>query len=240
MQQTALVTGASRGIGQATALMLAQNGIKVIGTATSAVAVEQINNNLSPYQGCGVLLSFPDTDIAKFVAEIIHHHGMINVLVNNAAITRDKLLLRMHEADWDEVLDTNLKAVFLLTKAIIKGMLTLKSGKIINMTSVVGFMGNAGQANYAAAKGGIVAFTKSIAKELGSRGITANCVAPGFVDTAMTQNLSPDIKAKYIASIPLARFGTTLDIAHAVNFLASSAANYITGTTIHVNGGMYL
>ncbi|MEN9946302.1 MAG: 3-oxoacyl-ACP reductase [Pseudomonadota bacterium] len=241
VNKIALVTGASRGIGQAIALSLAKSGITVIGSATSEAGALAISEYLKPYAGRGVVLNVADkTSIEAVISEISAKEGDITILVNNAGITKDNLLMRMKEQDWDDVLDTNLKSVFLLVKATIRGMTKAKFGRIINIASVVGFMGNAGQVNYAAAKGGMIAMTKSLAKEFGSRNITANCVAPGFIQTDMTDKLTDEIKQSYIENIPLARFGQVEEIAGAVNYLASDLAGYVTGTTIHVNGGLYL
>jgi len=241
VNQIALVTGASRGIGRAIALTLAQTGIKVIGSATSEAGADAISAYLQPWGGRGVMLNVNDKDnIEAVVKEIAAQDGDITILVNNAGITKDGLLMRMKEDDWDQVLTTNLKSVFLLVKAVVRGMTKAKFGRIINIASVVGFMGNPGQANYSAAKGGMIALTKSLAKEFGSRNITANCVAPGFIQTDMTDKLPADVQEAYIKNIPLGRFGEVNDIANAVKFLASDAAAYITGSTLHVNGGLYV
>jgi 3-oxoacyl-[acyl-carrier protein] reductase len=240
-KQVALVTGASRGIGRAIATRLASSGVCVIGTATTENGAQQISNYLAPFGGRGIALDVTNKEqIEAVVKDIAAKEGDITTLVNNAGITKDGLLLRMKEDDWDAVIDTNLKSVFMLVKATIRGMTKAKFGRIINIASVVGFMGNPGQINYSAAKGGMIAMTKSLAKEFGSRNITANCVAPGFIATDMTDALPDELKDSYIKNIPLGRFGAVEDIANAVNFLASDQANYITGTTIHVNGGLYL
>ncbi|RTK95973.1 MAG: 3-oxoacyl-ACP reductase FabG [Neisseriaceae bacterium] len=241
VKKIALVTGASRGIGKAIALKLANDGMIVIGTATSDSGADAITNYLKEFGGRGIKLNVNQKDsIEQVVADIAANEGDITVLVNNAGITKDTLLMRMKEEDWDDVLDTNLKSVFLLVKTAIRGMTKAKFGRIINIASVVGFMGNPGQANYSAAKGGMIAMTKSFAKEFGSRNITANCVAPGFIQTDMTDKLSDEVRDSYIKAIPLAKFGQTSDIANAVSFLASDGAGYITGSTIHVNGGLYV
>ena len=241
IKKVALVTGASRGIGKAIALQLANDGFIVIGSATSESGAEAITAYLKEFGGRGIKLNVNETtDIDTVVADIAAKNGDIAILVNNAGITKDNLLMRMKEQDWDDVLDTNLKSIFLLVKATIRGMTKARFGRIINVASVVGFMGNPGQVNYSAAKGGMIAMTKSLAKEFGSRNITANCVAPGFIQTEMTDSLPAATKEAYVADIPLGRFGDTSDIANAVSYLASDGAGYVTGTTIHVNGGMYV
>ena len=241
IKKIALVTGASRGIGRSIATTLAKNGITVIGTATSDSGAEAITEYLKEFGGRGVALNVNDrANIEAVVKDIALNDGDITILVNNAGITKDGLLMRMKEEDWDDVLDTNLKSVFLLVKAAIRGMTKAKFGRIINVASVVGFMGNAGQVNYSAAKGGMIAMTKSLAKEFGSRNVTANCVAPGFIQTDMTDKLPEDVRDAYIKNIPLGRFGQVEDIANAVKYLASDEAGYVTGSTIHVNGGMYV
>ena len=241
IKKIALVTGASRGIGRSIATTLAKNGITVIGTATSDSGAEAITEYLKEFGGRGVALNVNDkANIDAVVKDIALNDGDITILVNNAGVTKDGLLMRMKEEDWDEVLDTNLKSVFLLVKAAIRGMTKAKFGRIINVASVVGFMGNAGQVNYSAAKGGMIAMTKSLAKEFGSRNVTANCVAPGFIQTDMTDKLPEDVRDAYIKNIPLGRFGQVEDIANAVKYLASDEAGYVTGSTIHVNGGMYV
>lgn len=239
-RKVALVTGASRGIGRAVAHNLAKNGYIVVGSATTQNGVECINEYLAKFGGRGIMLDVNNqTNIEQVINDIVNAEGVITILVNNAGITKDNLLMRMKEDDWDIVINTNLKAVFSLAKAVIRGMTKVRFGRIINISSVVGYIGNAGQINYAAAKGGMIALTKSLAKEFGSRNITANCVAPGFIQTEMTDNLPEEIKNYYINNIPLGRFGQVDDVANAVNFLASDGAGYITGSTIHVNGGMY-
>jgi len=239
-QQTALVTGASRGIGKAIAGALAAAGARVIGTATSAEGASAISAALGA-QGRGIVLDVRDlASIDAALKNIEANEGAVAILVNNAGITRDQLLLRMKEDDWDDVQAANLKSVFRLSKAVIRGMLKARSGRIISVGSVIGSVGNAGQANYAAAKAGMVAFSKSLAREVGSRGITVNVVAPGFIDTDMTHALNAEQRAAMLKSVPLERLGETADIAAAVVFLASAQAGYITGETIHVNGGMHM
>lgn len=241
VKKIALVTGATRGIGKAIATTLAKTGVMVIGTATTENGAEAIAKYLEPYKGIGMLLNVADKiSIDSLVAEIKTKYGDINILVNNAGITKDGLFLRMKEEDWDSVIDTNLKSIFLLTKSVIRGMTSARFGRIVNIASVVGFMGNPGQANYCSSKAGMVAFSKSLAKEFGSRNITVNCVAPGFIATDMTDKLTDDQKAEYFKAIPLGRFGSAEDIAASVKFLVGDEANYITGTTIHVNGGLYM
>jgi 3-oxoacyl-[acyl-carrier protein] reductase len=233
----ALVTGASRGIGRAIAIELAKQGAKVVGTATSDAGAQAITD-----AGLiGKVLNVRDTAQSDaMLGALQKEHGDIAVLVNNAGITRDNLALRMKDADWDEVIETNLKSVFRLSRAVMRGMMKARWGRIVNITSVVGASGNAGQANYAAAKAGIVGMSKSLAQELGSRGITVNCVAPGFIDTDMTRALSEEQRNALLERIPLGRLGQPEDIATAVAYLASPAAGYITGAVLHVNGGMYL
>jgi len=238
--QVALVTGASRGIGAAIADMLAAQGARVFGTATSDTGAAAIGDR--GVQGLtGLTLNVNDVDgISAVLAEIKTLTGAPTILVNNAGVTRDQLLMRMSEDDWDTVLDTNLRSVYRLSKACLRGMMKARSGRIISIASVIGSMGNAGQANYAAAKAGMMGFSRSLAREIGSRGITVNVVAPGFIDTDMTRDLSEAQKETMLADIPLKRLGEPDDIAAAVSFLASKAADYITGQTIHVNGGMYM
>jgi 3-oxoacyl-[acyl-carrier protein] reductase len=239
----ALVTGASRGIGRATALALGHAGAVVTGTATSEAGAQAISGYLGEagLKGAGFVLDVSDpADLETTVGEIELKFGAIGILVNNAGITRDNLLLRMKESEWDDIMNTNLKSVYRLSKLVIRSMMKARTGRIINITSVVGSMGNAGQANYAAAKAGIAGFSKSLAREVGSRGITVNCVAPGFIDTDMTKGLPDEQKASLLEHVPLARFGMPEEVAAAVAFLASDAAGYVTGSTVHVNGGMYM
>lgn len=235
--ETALVTGASRGIGKAIAERLAAEGAKVIGTATSAAGAEAIGAWLTPLGGQGKVLDVRDAAACDaLVAEI----GGLSILVNNAGVTRDTLLVRMKNEDWADVLETDLSSVFRLSKAVLRGMMKARHGRIISVGSVVGTMGNAGQANYAAAKAGLIGFSKSLAREIGSRNITVNVVAPGFIDTDMTQKLGGDAREALQKQIPLERLGKPEDIAAAVAFLASKEAGYITGETLHVNGGMLM
>jgi 3-oxoacyl-[acyl-carrier protein] reductase len=240
--QVALVTGASRGIGRAIALELAGRGMKVIGTATTDAGASAISDALAAFPGSGGRsLNVNDAaGLEAAVNAIVAEHGGLQVLVNNAGITRDMLSMRMKDDDWDAVLDTNLKAVFRLSRAVTRTMMKQRYGRIISITSVVGASGNAGQANYAAAKAGVAGLTRSLARELGSRGITVNCVAPGFIETDMTKALSEAQTGALMAQIPLGRLGQASDIAHAVAFLASPQAGYITGTELHVNGGMFM
>ncbi len=239
-KQVALVTGASRGIGRAIAERLAQDGFLVIGTATTDNGADSISTYLGEH-GKGLKLDVASPQSIAEVIEIVNaEFGAPTVLVNNAGITRDNLLMRMKDEEWDDIINTNLTSVFRMSKAVLRGMMKAKTGRIINISSVVGSTGNAGQANYAAAKAGIVGFAKSMAKEVGSRNITINTVSPGFIDTDMTKELSDDIKNNLLSSIPLSRLGKAEEIAHAVSFLASEGAAYITGENIHVNGGMFM
>jgi 3-oxoacyl-[acyl-carrier protein] reductase len=240
--QIALVTGASRGIGAAIALALAKQGATVIGTATTASGAENINASLQQanVKGLGLALDVNEpAQVEAVLKQISEQFGDVSILVNNAGITRDTLLMRMKEDDWDAVMSTNLKSVFRMSQAVLRPMMKARAGRIINISSVVGHMGNAGQTNYAAAKAGMTGFTKSLAAEVGSRGITVNCIAPGFIATDMTADLSEDIKNQMLARVPLARLGNVEEIAQTAVFLASASAAYITGETIHVNGGMY-
>ncbi len=239
--QVALVTGASRGIGRAIAMALAAQGMKVIGTATSEAGAAAIGEALAAKGGSGLKLDVTDgAALDAAIDGIVKHHGGLQVLVNNAGITRDTLSMRMKDEDWDAVLDTNLKAVFRASRAAIRPMMKQRYGRIVNITSVVGASGNPGQANYAAAKAGVAGMTRSLARELGSRGITVNCVAPGFIDTDMTHSLPEAQKAALLAQIPVGRLGLAAEIAHAVAFLTSPLAGYVTGAELHVNGGMYM
>ena len=237
-----LVTGASRGIGQAIALTLGEAGATVIGTATSEVGANNISKILAAknIHGKGMILNVTNNDqILDLLKAVAVEFGSVDILVNNAGITRDNILLRMKEEEWDEIINTNLSSVYRMSKAVLRGMIKKKSGRIISITSVVGAMGNAGQSNYAAAKAGIMGFTKSLAREVGSRGITVNTIAPGFIETDMTDNLPEDQKAALASQIPMARLGTVDEIAQAVLFLADDSGSYITAQTLHVNGGMY-
>ena len=240
--QVALVTGASRGIGRAIASALAERGMRVIGTATSDAGAQAITEALAAHAGCrGLKLDVTDAaGLDAAIDGIVKDLGGLHVLVNNAGITRDTLSMRMKDDDWDAVIDTNLKAVFRASRAAIRPMMKQRYGRIVNITSVVGASGNPGQANYAAAKAGVAGMTRSLARELGSRGITVNCVAPGFIDTDMTKALPEAQTAALLAQIPLGRLGHAVEIAHAVAFLASPQAGYITGTELHVNGGMFM
>ena len=240
--QVALVTGASRGIGRAIALALANLGLKVVGTATTDAGATGISEALAAFPGSrGLCLNVNDlAGIDAAIDAIVKELGGLHVVVNNAGITRDALSMRMKDDDWDAVLDTNLKAVFRVSRAAIRPMMKQRYGRIVNITSVVGASGNAGQVNYAAAKAGVAGMTRSLARELGSRGITVNCVAPGFIETDMTKALSEAQTTALMAQIPLGRLGHAADIAHAVVFLVSPNAGYITGTELHVNGGMYM
>ena len=241
--QVVVVTGASRGIGRAIALELGRLGATVIGTATRAEGAASIGDYLAAanIRGEGAVLEVREQgQVDALVSHVEKTYGATSILVNNAGITRDNLAMRMKDDEWDAVLDTNLKAVFRLSKAVMRGMMKARQGRIINVTSVVGHSGNPGQANYCAAKAGVAGMTRSLARELGSRNITVNCVAPGLIDTDMTKGLDEKQRDALVASIPLARLGLPEDVAAAVGFLASPGAAYVTGTTIHVNGGMYL
>lgn len=240
--QVALVTGASRGIGAAIAQELAQRGLKVIGTATTDDGAAKIGQALAAFPGCtGKNLNVNDAAAAEaLIDSIVKEHGGLQVLVNNAGITRDMLAMRLKDEDWDAVLDTNLKAVFRMSRAVMRIMMKQRYGRIISITSVVGASGNAGQANYAAAKAGVAGMTRALARELGSRNITVNCVAPGFIETDMTAGLPEEQQKALLGQIPLGHLGKPQDIAHAVAFVASPQAGYITGQELHVNGGMYM
>jgi 3-oxoacyl-[acyl-carrier protein] reductase len=241
--KTALVTGASRGIGKAIAVTLGKAGAIVAGTATSADGADSISAYLKDagLEGAGYTLNVTDAEACESVVGAIgERYGAISILVNNAGITRDNLLMRMKEQEWDDIMNTNLKPIYRLSKLVTRPMMKSRYGRIINITSVVGFMGNAGQANYAAAKAGVEGFSKSMARELGSRNITVNCVAPGFIDTDMTKALSDDQRDSLVGHVPLGRLGRPDEVAAAVLFLASEGAAYVTGSTIHVNGGMLM
>jgi 3-oxoacyl-[acyl-carrier protein] reductase len=245
--RVALVTGATRGIGKAIAEILARDGATVVGTATTDEGAASIAEFLQAARGKGegrgqgMKLDVTDAkSVGETMADIQARLGEITILVNNAGITRDNLLVRMKDDEWDVILDTNLKSAYRLSKAVLRGMMKARHGRIINIGSVVGVSGNAGQTNYSAAKAALVGFTKSLAQEVGSRQITVNCVAPGFIDTDMTRSLDQAQRAKLIERIPLGRLGSPEDVAHAVAFLASPEAAYITGATLHVNGGMYM
>lgn len=239
--EVVLVTGASRGIGAAIADTLAAQGAKVIGTATTEAGATAISERMAAIGGIGKTLNVTDgAAVEALIDSITSEFGTISILVNNAGITRDQLLMRMKDDDWSAILDTNLSSVFRTSKAVMRSMMKARKGRIINIASVIGVTGNAGQSNYAAAKAGIIGFSKSLAKEVGSRGITVNVIAPGFIETDMTQSLPEAQKEIMMAQIALGRFGSPQDIADAVAFLASPAAAYITGQTLHVNGGMYM
>jgi 3-oxoacyl-[acyl-carrier protein] reductase len=239
--EVALVTGASRGIGKAIAEQLATLGATVIGTATSDNGADNINDYLSTLGGKGMCLNVTDADsIAAVIKAITAEFGDVSILVNNAGITKDNLLMMMKEDQWDDIIETNLTSIYRLSKAVIRKMMKSRKGRIINIASVVGLTGNPGQTNYSATKAGMLGFSKSLAREIGSRNITVNCVAPGFIDTDMTRELPEEQREALIAQIPLNRLGDPADIAAAVAFLASPAAAYITGETINVNGGMYM
>lgn len=240
--QVAVVTGASRGIGAAIAHELAQQGLKVVGTATTDEGAARISSALAAHPGCrGANLNVNNAAaVDALVDAVVREHGGLHVLVNNAGITRDMLAMRLKDEDWDAVLDTNLKAVFRMSRAVMRTMMKQRYGRIISITSVVGAAGNPGQANYAAAKAGVAGMTRALARELGSRGITVNCVAPGFIETDMTARLPPEQQKALLGQIPLGHLGKPADIAHAVAFLASPKAGYVTGQELHVNGGMHM
>lgn len=241
--QIALVTGATRGIGQGIALELGKQGATVIGTATSEKGAQAISEYLAAagIKGCGMAMNVNDSaQIDQVHSEIRKQFGEISILVNNAGITRDNLLARMTDEEWDDIMSTNLKSVFRLSRTVLRGMMKARHGRIINISSVVGSMGNAGQANYAASKAGIMGFSKSMAREIGSRNITVNCVAPGFIATDMTDALSQEQRDQLAGQVPLKRLGQVADVAATVAFLAGPGAAYITGATLHVNGGMYM
>jgi 3-oxoacyl-[acyl-carrier protein] reductase len=241
--EVALVTGASRGIGAAIALELGRQGAKVVGTATSSDGAEKISKYLKENNivGEGMVLNVTDAaSVGQLLATLEKTHGSPSILVNNAGITRDNLLMRMKDEEWDAIMDTNLKSIYRMTKACLRAMTKARKGRIISISSVVGVMGNAGQTNYAAAKAAVMGFTRALAREVGSRSVTVNAVAPGFIDTDMTRALSEEQRQGLLQQIPLGRLGQAQEIAYAVAFLASPQAAYITGTTIHVNGGMYM
>jgi 3-oxoacyl-[acyl-carrier protein] reductase len=241
--KVALVTGASRGIGRGIALALARAGTTVVGTATSQSGADAFAGQLAAdgAKGSGLVMNVNDAAaVDAALAQIQKQHGDVAILVNNAGVTRDNLLLRMKDEEWDDIMSTNLKSVYRLSKSVLRGMMKARYGRIINITSVIGAMGNAGQTNYAAAKAGVTGFTKALAREVGSRSITVNCVAPGFIDTDMTRALPEAQRTALLAQIPLGRLGDVDDVAHAVLFLASAGASYITGCTLHVNGGMHM
>ena len=241
--QVTLVTGASRGIGRAIAESLGKAGATVIGTATTDAGAQSISNYFteSGIAGKGMALNVTEPDsIDALIKSVTGEYGAITILVNNAGITRDNLMLRMKEEEWNDIISTNLTSVYRLSKACLRGMIKARQGRIISISSVVGATGNAGQANYAAAKAGVVGFSKSLAQEIGARGITVNIVAPGFIDTDMTRELSEELRSKLLENIPLRKLGQSEDIANAVLFLASDMGAYISGETLHVNGGMYM
>ena len=241
--QVALVTGASRGIGQAVALALGKQGATVVGTATSQNGADAIGAYLAQagIKGMGLAMNVNDAaQVEQGLQSIQSQFGDVSILVNNAGVTRDNLLMRMKDEEWDDIMETNLKSVFRLSRGVLRAMMKARQGRIVNIASVVGSMGNAGQTNYAAAKAGMIGFSKSLAREVGSRNITVNCVAPGFIDTDMTRALSEEQRKGLLDHIPLGRLGSVDDIAAAVVFLASPQAAYVTGTTLHVNGGMYM
>jgi len=241
--QVAIVTGASRGIGECIARTLAQANAAVVGTSTSDKGAEGISKMLAEAgaKGAGRVLDVRDAAACSaFVEKVQEEFGPVAILVNNAGVTRDNLLARMKDEEWDEIQQTNLKSVFVLSRAVLRAMMKARSGRIVNVTSVVGFTGNPGQTNYAAAKAGIAGFSKSLAREVGSRNITVNCVAPGFIETDMTRALAAEQVKKLVENVPLGRLGRVDDVAQAVLFLCSPAAAYVTGATLHVNGGMYM
>jgi 3-oxoacyl-[acyl-carrier protein] reductase len=241
--QVAIVTGASRGIGEAIAIALARAGAVVVGTSTSEAGAGNVTKAIADAggKGAGRVLDVRDSAAcAAFADQVAAEFGPVAILVNNAGATRDNLLARMKDEEWDEIQATNLKSVFVLSRAVLRGMMKARTGRIVNITSVVGFTGNPGQANYAAAKAGIVGFSKSLAREVGSRNITVNCVAPGFIETDMTRSLAEEQVKRLVENVPLGRLGRVEDIAAAVAFLCSPGASYVTGATLHVNGGMFM
>ena len=238
----ALVTGASRGIGRGIAVALARAGATVVGTSTTEAGAASITSELTTAgSGTGVVMNVNDAaSVDSALATLQKQYGDVSILVNNAGVTRDNLLLRMKDEEWDDIITTDLKSVYRLSKAVLRGMMKVRYGRIVNITSVVGVMGNAGQTNYAAAKAGVAGFSRALAREVGSRNITVNCVAPGFIDTDMTRALTENQRAALLGQIPLGRLGDVADVAHTVVFLASPGAAYITGSTLHVNGGMHM
>jgi len=239
--EIALVTGASRGIGRAIAEKLAQLGARVIGTATTDSGAVAINTYLEPVGGRGLRLDVTDADsVSAIIKQIGNEFGSVSILVNNAGITRDNLLMVMKDAQWEDIIDTNLSSIYRMTKAVLRGMMKARKGRIINIASVVALTGNPGQTNYCAAKAGMLGFTKSLAREIGSRNVTVNAVAPGLIDTDMTRELADEQRQALIGQIPLNRLGEAADVAGAVAFLAGPEASFITGETLHVNGGMYM
>lgn len=241
--QIALITGASRGIGQGIAMELGSHGATVIGTATTEVGAKAISDYMAAASicGCGVMLDVNSvTQIDQVIADIRKKYGEISILVNNAGVTRDNLLVRMTDEEWDDTISTNLTSVFRMSRSVLRAMIKARHGRIVNISSVVGSMGNAGQANYAASKAGMIGFSKSLAREIGGRNITVNCVAPGFIITEMTEALSQEQRDSLVSSVPLKRLGQVADVAAAVAFLVGPGATYITGATLHVNGGMYM
>ena len=238
----ALVTGASRGIGRGIAVALARAGATVVGTSTTEAGAASITSELTGAgSGTGVVMNVNDAaSVDSALATLQKQYGDVAILVNNAGVTRDNLLLRMKDEEWDDIITTDLKSVYRLSKAVLRGMMKVRYGRIVNITSVVGVMGNAGQTNYAAAKAGVAGFSRALAREVGSRNITVNCVAPGFIDTDMTRALTENQRAALLGQIPLGRLGDVADVAHTVVFLASPGAAYITGSTLHVNGGMHM
>ncbi len=241
--QIALITGASRGIGQGIAMELGSHGATVIGTATTEVGAKAISDYMAAASicGCGVMLDVNSvTQIDQVIADIRKKYGEVSILVNNAGVTRDNLLVRMTDEEWDGTISTNLTSVFRMSRSVLRAMIKARHGRIVNISSVVGSMGNAGQANYAASKAGMIGFSKSLAREIGGRNITVNCVAPGFIITEMTEALSQEQRDSLVSSVPLKRLGQVADVAAAVAFLVGPGAAYITGATLHVNGGMYM
>ena len=239
--QITLVTGANRGIGATIATTLASQGAKVIGTGIDETAVQEVNELLAPFNGVGKLLQITtENSIEQLIEDIAKEYGDITILVNNAGITRDGLLMRMKDSDWDDIMEINLRSIYRASKAVLRGMMKAKTGRIVSISSVVGVMGNPGQTNYAATKAGMIGFSKSLAREVGTRGITVNCVAPGFIETAMTEVLPEEQRAALIQNVAMGRLGQAQEVADAVAFLVSDKASYITGQTLHVNGGMLM